>query len=135
MMNVYSGNITTDSKGFATVNLPEYFEAANKDFRYQLTAIGSFTQVIIKEKISNNTFVIQTKTPNVEVSWQVTGVRNDNYANANRIEPVVVKKNPGTYLHPEVHGQSADKSEEADRVKKELERLKALEDESNNTDN
>ena len=50
MMNVYSGNISTNANGYATVTLPDYFEAANKDFRYQLTVIGSFTQVIVKEK-------------------------------------------------------------------------------------
>ncbi|MFT4696186.1 MAG: hypothetical protein ACI8RY_001357 [Urechidicola sp.] len=134
MTNVYSGNISTNANGYATVTLPDYFEAANKDFRYQLTVIGFFTQVIVKEKIRNNSFVIQTKTPNVEVSWQVTGVRADNYANENRIEPVVIKETPGTYLHPKVHGQSADKSEEAVRVKKELERIKAIEAASNDAD-
>lgn len=102
MMNVYSGNITTDANGFATVEMPDYFEAANKDFRYQLTVIGTFAQAIIKEKISNNKFVIQTNDPNVEVSWQITSVRSDKYANAHRIEPVVEKEEKGTYLHPEL---------------------------------
>jgi hypothetical protein len=60
MMSVYSGNITTDVSGFAVVELPAYFEAANKDFRYQLTVMGTFAQAIVKEKIANNTFVVQT---------------------------------------------------------------------------
>ncbi len=111
MMNVYSGNITTDANGFATVTLPDYFEAANKDFRYQLTVIGSFAQAIIKEKVSNNTFVIQTNTPNVEVSWQVTGVRADKYANEHRIVPVVEKELKGTYIHPELYNQDASTQE------------------------
>jgi ribosomal protein L14 len=106
MMNVYNGNITTDANGFATVSLPDYFEATNKDFRYQLTVIGSFAQAIIKEKVSNNQFVIQTNQPNIEVSWQVTGIRNDNYSNANRIQPVQEKEaeDKGKYLHPEAYG-------------------------------
>jgi hypothetical protein len=77
LMNVYNGNIVTDAQGYATVNLPDYFEALNKDFRYQLTCIGQFAQVIIDQKIADNQFVIRTDKPNVEVSWQVTGVRHD----------------------------------------------------------
>ena len=112
MMNVYNGNITTDSNGMATVVLPDYFESNNKDFRYQLTAINQFAQCIIKEEVSNNSFVIQTNVPNVKVSWQVTGVRNDPYANQNRIKPVVDKteSEKGLYLHPEVYGQDPSKA-------------------------
>jgi len=109
MMNVYNGNISTDASGFATVTLPDYFETANKDFRYQLTVIGTFAQAIVAEEISGNSFVVQTNQPNVKVSWQVTGVRNDNYAQQNRIEPVQEKTGDerGTYLHPEVYGKSS----------------------------
>ena len=77
MMNVYNGNSITDDRGLATVMLPDYFEALNKEFRYQLTCIGQFAQVMVLKKIQNNQFVIQTDKPNVEVSWQVTGVRKD----------------------------------------------------------
>ncbi|HLF65796.1 MAG TPA: hypothetical protein VI603_18690 [Saprospiraceae bacterium] len=77
MMNIYNGNVTTDANGFAQVLLPDYFEALNEEFRYQLTCIGQFAQAIIAEKISDNKFTIQTDKPNVEVSWQVTGVRHD----------------------------------------------------------
>ena len=119
MMNVYSGNITTDANGFATVDLPAYFEAANKDFRYQLTVMGSFAQAIIKDKIAGNKFVIQTNNPNIEVSWQVTGVRSDKYAESNRVVPELEKTNKGTYLHPELYGESSNKSEnEANKVNK-----------------
>src|SRR5262249_46543603 len=31
MMNIYNGNVTTDSKGDATITLPDYFEALNRD--------------------------------------------------------------------------------------------------------
>jgi hypothetical protein len=112
MMNVYNGNITTDRHGLATVNLPEYFEALNGDFRYQLTVIGQFAQAIVARKIAANRFVIRTSKPGVEVSWQVTGIRHDAYANAYRI-PVEEDKSAGEqgyYLHPEVFGQSESKS-------------------------
>jgi hypothetical protein len=113
MMNVYNGNITTDANGYATVELPDYFEMANKDFRYQLTVIGTFAQAIVKDKVKNNRFVIQTNQPNVEVSWQVTGIRDDNYSNANRIIPVQNKdeRARGKYLHPEVYGQPKEMGE------------------------
>jgi hypothetical protein len=37
MVNIYSGNVTTDENGLATVTLPSWFESVNGDFRYQLT--------------------------------------------------------------------------------------------------
>lgn len=86
MMNVYNGNIITDENGEAIVKLPSYFEALNKDFRYQLTVIGSFAQAIVWEKVQNNQFTIKTDEPTIEVSWQVTGIRNDEYAKANRVK-------------------------------------------------
>jgi hypothetical protein len=82
MMNVYNGNVITDEQGFAQVSLPDYFESLNVDYRYQLTVLGQFAQAIIKKKVLDNTFVIQTDKPNVEVSWQVTGIRNDPAAKA-----------------------------------------------------
>jgi hypothetical protein len=90
------------------VDLPSYFGAENKDFKYQLTVIGQFAQAIIGKEISSNQFEIMTDKPNVKVSWQVTGVRQDAYANAHRIVPEVQKesKNIGRYLHPVELGKS-----------------------------
>jgi hypothetical protein len=111
MMNVYNGNITTDRHGLATVNLPDYFEALNGDFRYQLTVLGQFAQAIVAKKIAANRFVIRTSRPHVEVSWQVTGIRHDAYANAYRIpvEEDKTAQEQGYYLHPEVFGQPESK--------------------------
>lgn len=111
MMNIYNGNVTTDAKGYATVTMPSYFDALNKDFRYQLTVIGTFAQAIVKEEMSGNKFVIQTNQPNVKVSWQVTGVREDAYANAHRVQAEVEKEaeNKGKYLHPVELGKQATK--------------------------
>jgi hypothetical protein len=114
MKNVYDGNVTTDGKGFAVVKLPAYFQALNKDFRYQLTLLGKEAwgaQAIVWEKIHNNRFVIRSK-PGVEVSWQVTGIRHDRYANAHRIQVVVPKngKADGRYVHPELYGKPLTKS-------------------------
>ncbi|UBM58626.1 hypothetical protein LAG90_17645 [Marinilongibacter aquaticus] len=110
MMNVYSGNVKTGADGLATVALPSYFEAANKDFRYQLTVIGTFAQAIVKEKIKQNSFVVQTSEPGVEVSWQVTGVRADKYAEAHPITVEEEKETKGIYMHPELFGAKPSSS-------------------------
>jgi hypothetical protein len=91
--------------------LPDYFEALNRDFRYQLTVIGTFAQAIVKEKVKNNRFVIQTSEPNVEVSWQVTGIRQDPFANQQRIPETVEKPagERGYYLHPSAFGLPAER--------------------------
>jgi hypothetical protein len=112
MMNVYNGNVVTDLRGFATVTMPEWFEALNGDFRYQLTVIGQFAQAMVASEIANNQFTIQTDKPNVKVSWQVTGIRQDAWANAHRI-PVEEEKTGVTrdhYLHPELYNQPPEKS-------------------------
>ncbi|MDZ7777932.1 MAG: hypothetical protein U5L09_21110 [Bacteroidales bacterium] len=110
MMNVYNGNVTTDADGVAEVTLPDYFKSLNRDFRYQLTVIGTFAQAIVSEEIDGNHFTIKTDKPNVKVSWQVTGVRKDKWAEENRIVPVQEKEGveKGKYLHPEVHSRSEE---------------------------
>src|SRR5262249_7385171 len=80
--NIYDGNVTTDSNGDAIVTLPNYFQALNRDFRYQLTVIGQFAQAIVAKEIKENHFAIRTDKPNVKVSWQVTGIRQDAYMQA-----------------------------------------------------
>lgn len=91
MMNIYNGNVTTDEKGEASVKLPDYFEALNRDFRYQLTVIGQFAQAIVAEEIKGNSFKIKTDKPGVKVSWQVTGIRHDKYAEDERTRVEVNK--------------------------------------------
>ncbi len=112
MMNVYNGNITTDANGDAVVTMPDYFEALNKDFRYQLTVMGQFAQAIVAEKISGGRFLIKTDKPDVEVSWQVTGIRQDPYANANRIPVDMTKRadQRGRYMHPAAYGLDETRS-------------------------
>ena len=107
MKNIYDGVITTDAAGEAVVALPTYFESLNKDFRYQLTPLGQFAQAIVAEEVSNNQFKIKTDKPNVKISWQVTGIRQDAFANANRVVVEVDKQGDekGKYLHPEAFGK------------------------------
>jgi hypothetical protein len=106
MKNIYDGIATLDGSGKAVVALPEWFGALNKDYRYQLTCIGDFAQVYIAQKIADNRFTIAGGKPGMEVSWQVTGIRKDPFANAHRI-PVEEDKRPadrGRYLYPKEYG-------------------------------
>ncbi|MCB0583592.1 MAG: hypothetical protein KDD10_30205, partial [Phaeodactylibacter sp.] len=122
MKNIYDGIVTTDAGGYATVELPGYFGSLNKDCRYQLTCIGQFAQAIIAQKVENNRFVIRTDKPNVEVSWQVTGIRKDPYAEAHRTVPEVEKpaEERGTYINPELYGQPQEKKLGWDRINREF---------------
>ena len=128
MMNIYTGNITTDGQGQVTVQLPEWFEALNTDFRYQLTVIGQFAQAIIGRKMENNRFEIRTSAPNVEVSWQVTGVRQDAFAKAH---PLVVEQEKdarlrGFYIHPELYGAPPEKQIEWARHPQMMKRVQEI---------
>lgn len=108
MMHVYNGNVILDGRGEAVVELPRWFEALNRDFRYQLTAIGApGPNLFIAEEISRNRFKVAGGIPGMKVSWQVTGIRHDPWAEAHRI-PVEEEKpegERGRCLHPELYGQ------------------------------
>ena len=112
MMNIYNGNVTTSAAGEAVVTLPEWFETLNRDFRYQLTVLGQFAQAIVSSKVANHQFSIKTDKPDVEVSWQVTGIRQDAWANAHRIpvEEMKSEKERGFYRHPELYNAPPEKS-------------------------
>jgi hypothetical protein len=112
MMNIYNGNAVLDKRGRAWIELPEWFESLDREFRYQLTAIGApGLNLYIAQKIEGNRFRIAGGKPGMKVSWQVTGVRQDPYAEAHRIK--VEEDKPsyerGFYLHPEEYGQPKEK--------------------------
>ena len=79
---------------------------------YQLTVLGdgAWARARVFGKLASNAFVIQTDLPRVEVSWQVTGIRQDPYAEKHRI--VVEEDKPederGTYLEPEARNLPAE---------------------------
>ena len=109
MMNIYNGVVVTDQNGHATVELPEWFSALNRDFRYQLTPIGGAAPDLhVAVEIENGRFEIAGAGANRKVSWQVTGIRQDAFANAHRIPTEEVKEpeNRGRYLHARELGKS-----------------------------
>ncbi len=96
--NVYDGVVQMDARGEATVVLPHYFVALNKDFRYLATSIGEpmpnlhlaydIERSFLTGKIH---FGLAGGVPNGKVSWQVTGIRRDQFILANPIIPEVDK--------------------------------------------
>jgi uncharacterized protein DUF5907 len=108
MKNIYDGVVTTGKRGFAEVEMPDWFSALNRSFRYQLTVHGrTFARAIVWRELEDNRFVIRTDKPQTRVSWQVTGIRKDAYAKANPIEVEVPKEGAerGRYLYPKLFGE------------------------------
>ena len=111
MTNLYTGRVTTGADGLAWVELPGYFEALNRDLSYQLTTVGGAASLSIAEEVSGNRFAIRSDPPEVTVCWLITGVRQDPWADANRIVPEVDKPEHAAekYLHPHAYGVAEDR--------------------------
>jgi hypothetical protein len=114
--NAYNGNVVTDINGEAWVQLPDYFEQINKDFKYQLTVVDDtdsdqFVIAKVAKKIRSNQFKIRTNAPNIEVAWEVKAVRNDLWMQKYGAPSEMTKSNAekGKYQHPELYGQSAER--------------------------
>jgi hypothetical protein len=119
MMNIYNGIVQLDAQGDAWVTLPGYFDALNRDFRYELTPVGApQPRLYIAREVKENRFKIAGGKANAKVSWQVTGIRQDAWANAHRIPTEEDKplEKRGFYLHPELYGAGADKNINANAV-------------------
>jgi hypothetical protein len=112
-LDTYSGNITTDASGLATVQLPAWFDRINTNFRYQLTIVGTRGwNARVSQEIKDNQFTIQTDQPQVKVSWQVTAQRNDPYMRAHpfQAEQAKTAEEQGKYVTPQAYGQPATAS-------------------------
>lgn len=113
LKNIYDGVTSLDNDGCACVVLPEWFSALNRDFRYQLCAVGrSMPGLYIAHELADNNFDIAGGEPNGRVSWQITGVRKDAYAEAHRtsVEEWKAPAERGLYLHPVEHNQPESKA-------------------------
>jgi hypothetical protein len=108
MKNIYDGVVSLDNNGESVIEMPEWFGALNRDFRYLLTPLGApMPGLYIAQEIANNRFKISGGKAGMKVSWQVTGIRQDAWANKNRIKVEVDKpeEERGHYLHPEAFGK------------------------------
>ncbi|MBL7729562.1 MAG: hypothetical protein JNM88_00170, partial [Chitinophagaceae bacterium] len=63
-------------------------------------------------EVNNNSFVIQTDKPFVKISWQITGIRKDRYAEKFPIIPEVEKTpgEAGKYLYPAAYQTEGEKN-------------------------
>jgi hypothetical protein len=110
LKNIYDGVATLDADGAAVVKMPAWFDGLNRDFRYQLTAIGApAANLYVAEELTAGQFRIAGGKPRLRVSWQVTGVRHDSAALKHQV-PVEEMKAPedrGKYLDPAAFGKPA----------------------------
>jgi hypothetical protein len=83
MKNIYDGVVVLDGRGQAVVTMPDWFEALNENFRYQLTAVGRPAPgLYIAEELRHNRFTIAGGRPGTKVCWLITGIRHDDFARA-----------------------------------------------------
>ena len=112
VLNMYRGNVVLDGNGEATVELPDYFDAININFSYNLTAIGSKADLFIKSEISNRRFEIAGGKPGQKASWVVYADRNDEYARQNPDAKKTELEKPdgwdGKYFQPKLFGASEE---------------------------
>ncbi len=82
--------------------------------------MSCWTQVTVGagREINGNQFVIAGGRPGLKVSWQVTGIRRDAYAEMHRVQVEEDKsaEDRGFYLHPEAFGKSVAQSLPAMRM-------------------
>jgi hypothetical protein len=107
-LNVYRGTAKLNAKGRVTVRLPRYFEAANREPSYQLTAVGAAAPNLhVAKGVAGNRFVIAGGPAGLTVCWQVTAARDDAWARQHPIRPEQLKRKAdrGRYLQPEAHGK------------------------------
>ena len=105
MLDLYRGTVALDAQGTATVSLPSWFQALNRDYTYQLTPIGAAAPDLhVDSEIAHNQFRIAGGHPGMKVCWLVTGVRHDPWAAAHPLQVEV----PKTGAEPLVagHGRS-----------------------------
>jgi len=112
VLNMYRGNVVLDGNGEATVELPDYFDAININFSYNLTAIGAKADLFIKSEITNRRFEIAGGKPGQKVSWVVYADRNDEYARQNPDAKKNELQKPdgwdGKYFQPKLFGASEE---------------------------
>jgi len=111
MKTVYDGTVVLDARGEATVQMPDWFEALNADFRYQLTAVGApGPNLFVADEVQSGAFRIAGGEPGMKVCWQVTGVRHDAVATRAGSEVRVPKsaEDRGRYLDPVAQGAPED---------------------------
>ncbi|HRI43041.1 MAG TPA: hypothetical protein PLL78_04440 [Fimbriimonadaceae bacterium] len=118
-MNQYSGIVTTDSSGYAWVELPAYFGDINRNPRYVLTVIDDsddFVLAKVTRQVEDNRFRIRTNKPATQVSWLVIAERSDRWMQAHPARDQVEKfgDERGRLQRPELYGLPPEMGIESD---------------------
>ncbi len=113
VLNVYRGNIVLDENGEAIVELPDYYDAINTNPSYNLTPVGGFAQLYVKEEIKDGKFVIAGGAAGLKVSWTIYAERNDpylqQYPEKREVEVEKREGQQGKYFMPQLYNQGTDK--------------------------
>jgi hypothetical protein len=129
VLDLYTGNTVLGASGEAAVQLPDWFETLNRDFRYQLTAIGApAPNLHIAQEIQKHSFRIAGGAVGMKVSWLVTGVRQDAWE---KTHPMAVEEEKpgrerGYYINPELFGAPPEKSIEWARHAELMKRMREM---------
>ncbi|MFT5779859.1 MAG: hypothetical protein ACI837_002818 [Crocinitomicaceae bacterium] len=113
VLNIYRGNAVFAENGEAIIELPDYYDAINTNPSYNLTPVGGFAQLYIKEEISEGKFIIGGGTEGLKVSWTIYSERNDpylrNYPEKKAVEVEKREGQKGKYVMPQLYNQPMDK--------------------------
>lgn len=120
VMNIYDGIATLDENGAVKIQLPDYFLALNKDFRYFASAIDQqMPDLHLSSEVHRKyffglfgpiVFSLAGGAPGGTVSWQVTGIRHDPFIVDHPIVTEVDKSSDtivdkGEYICPECYAR------------------------------
>lgn len=112
VLNIYRGNVMFDAQGEAVVEMPDYYSLINKNPSYQLTPIGAYAQLFVKEELAQGRFVIGGGQEGMKASWIVYAERNDpylqQYPEKRNVEIEKREGQKGKYLMPQLYNQSMD---------------------------
>jgi hypothetical protein len=73
---VFSGEVWTDARGYATVALPHTVGLLHGGLAYELQPFTAGVTARIAAELSDGRFTIATDEPHVKVVWRVSGRRS-----------------------------------------------------------
>ena len=72
---VYSGEVWTDARGYATIALPHSVGHLHGSLDYELRAFTPGVTAVIAAELADGRFTIETDEPHVKVASRVSGRR------------------------------------------------------------
>jgi hypothetical protein len=75
----YHGEVWTDARGFATVNLPPEAASLLPPFEYELRDLEPASSARISAGLEHGRFTVATAEPHVKVAWRISGRRSAGY--------------------------------------------------------